>query len=135
MAIRMASDCSSSFWIMDDNKAVIYGSERKWLEDLMPNYQVWGILEIFLGKMSLESLTFMYLLFKRLCENEFYLKKNKSTRKRTLWCLRNSIPIPGGQWKEILGSQLSGRLGKQLLQLELEVWKLFVFKKEVNILK
>lgn len=61
-------------------------------------------------------------------------KEKQSTRKRKLWNLRNSERNPGGQWKEILGNHLSGRLGKQLLQAGARgiVFRNFVFKKEVE---
>lgn len=63
-------------------------------------------------------------------------KEKQSTRKRKLWNLRNSERNPGGQWKEILGNHLSGRLGKQLLQAGARgiVFRNFVFKKEVDVL-
>lgn len=65
---------------MDDNKAVIYGSERKWLEALMPNYQVWGILEIFLGKDGLRKFNFYVLVIQKIMW-EWVLSKEKQEYK------------------------------------------------------
>lgn len=119
--------------MLDDSKAILYGFERKWLEALMINCQMWSILEIFLGIDGLSKFTFHVPVIKNNYVKISFSKGKWSSRKRKLQSLRNSEPNPGGQWKEIWGSQLSSRLEKQLFQLDLEVRKKVVFKKEVDV--
>lgn len=49
MAIEWHQMLTQDTGMLGDNTAILYDFERKWLEALTINFQVWDILEIFLG--------------------------------------------------------------------------------------